>query len=370
MPRRRKKSGEKRLTSLEILALLGDQDKYMKDQGKNIIVNADKIGDPLKGCGKCGCPIDLREMEKCPECNINMIDVIGDTQSSYGAVYKITFGNSDKPKKAALKILPHEYFGRTGRINAYESNENEIKITNKLSELVMKGKCDCFPILYYGYECNDKHVMISELAWGDLSVYIRKYLLEGSFDYKLSILINILIKIVKSIKIMQEHNIIHNDLSIGNVLVKEDPTDRPLKAVFLIHDFGRAKESSDENIKVNMKLDILYFISTLWYYLFQNKQEDMTGELDKINDYIDTVGVDDLDKIIIYLEEMKSSIGVRASYGRKKSKRKKTKKSKRKKTKKSKRKKTKKSKRQKKKKSKRKKTKKSKRQKKKSKKED
>ena len=105
------------------------------------------------------------EMEECPECNINKIESIGDTQSSHGAVYKITFGNSDKPKKAALKILPHEYFDRTGRINAYKSNENEIKITNILSELVINDECDCFPILYYGYECNDKHVMISELAW-------------------------------------------------------------------------------------------------------------------------------------------------------------------------------------------------------------
>jgi serine/threonine protein kinase len=92
-------------------------------------------------------------------------------------------------------------------------------------------------------------ILISEIAWGDLRQYIRKNRTNrtnrtnkttGTEDQ----LIYLLQQIIKGIITLQQHNIIHNDLHTGNILIIISNNENELLP--LIHDFGESVMISSE----------------------------------------------------------------------------------------------------------------------------
>jgi serine/threonine protein kinase len=221
------------------------------------------------------------------KCNLEVKKRIG-SESIAGYVFELKSVNK---LKMAAKIIPNE-------LTTIDEITNEIKIATYLSSLVLTNQTIYFPIVYGVYECDNtiyssllkilnnnilskiiyKHIiktfnkdivkninnlnnqynslsikqfltnikqitkknisiddivisstiLISELAWGDLRQYTKQKNIESQ-------LIFLLHHIIKAIIVFQQHNIIHNDLHTGNILILMDDKKTLLP---LIHDFG------------------------------------------------------------------------------------------------------------------------------------
>lgn len=221
------------------------------------------------------------------DCNlINVIKRIGSSSIS-AEVYLLNSGNFN----FVGKILP------ITNEKSVSENENEIKIATKASELILNGESEYFPIVYGSSMCPDtkwdkkskfyedssnyflkqhlsdklevqlptlkkqltsnlkkdelievynkitnlekykihSHVLLSELAWGDLG----QFLSLGKITEK--IWDEIVEQILLGINDMQEKiGIVHNDLHEGNVLIYFMMEDDDLYLNCLIHDFGKS----------------------------------------------------------------------------------------------------------------------------------
>ena len=211
--------------------------------------------------------------------NINVIERIG-SESSEGEVYRI-------------QIEGQEYAGKIMPINsAYsiEKNENEISIAKELSGLKY------FPIVYTSIFCSNtkynekslfledsyKYFLFEKLCeektkvcktrmkhkYKDMSIQKLRNLFDISVNISSHILISeiafsdlrqfrsgnekiwrfIILNVLKGIKYLnEEKNILHGDLHCGNVLIKVN--DKNEIQTLLIHDFGKSKRCSFENMQ-------------------------------------------------------------------------------------------------------------------------
>lgn len=103
------------------------------------------------------------------------------------------------------------------------------------------------------------HVMIMELAYGDLYQFVK----QGKFTKAIGE--KFILQTLQAIESM--HNIVHvvhNDLHIKNILVAYQLIDGALTPVPLIHDFGYAKLfNDDDEYEHERKEDIARFLRTL-----------------------------------------------------------------------------------------------------------
>jgi hypothetical protein len=170
---------------------------------------------------------------------------------------------------AALKVMP------AASADDEERNRQEIRTAIQASQLVRDGKSPYFPLVYGNADCADLdlpelprtspyymegfdevknpaiekyarasgsptgkirgQVLISELAWGDLTQYI---FMDGRLrDSKAAYLL--IEEIFMAIMDLQEHMaFLHNDLRSDNILVVVENGLRPMP---LIHDFGSSR---------------------------------------------------------------------------------------------------------------------------------
>lgn len=248
---------------------------------------------------------------------IKVKDRIG-SESSYAVVYKISlkiFKNKKQTKVvAASKIIPKLSSDSIDIIN------NEINIAKILSNAVRKKETKFFPLVYKVCECNNtiypniniynkpeiqdyvfekyltednkqsvrkymvennitndstiskliisklrkqnttinipSTILISELAWGDLRMYIKNKSTATIPLLTDQILIEIIKDIIRAIIVMQKYNIIHNDLHTGNVLMLFRKINTSFKIIPLVHDF-------DKSIIVNQLEDTDYCVDLL-----------------------------------------------------------------------------------------------------------
>lgn len=101
------------------------------------------------------------------------------------------------------------------------------------------------------------HVMISELAWGDLLTYISIYYKE--IDYLM--IINIIRQVEQALyELHYTFHVKHNDLHTGNILIKGDLTQPTL----MIHDFGKSEIYSNVvNTRSYFEQDFTHFLTKL-----------------------------------------------------------------------------------------------------------
>jgi len=212
--------------------------------------------------------------------DIKVIERIG-SLSAEGEVYRVIF----KEVEYAGKIMP------INSVLSYRKNENEISIAKEMSQDVISGKTEYFPIVYASGFCKNtkysekslfiedsyryflfekicanetsackkrminkykdtskkeleeifinvdidisSHIMISSMAFSDLRELsnLRTVNLEA-WDF-------IIISVLKAIKYMnEEKSILHNDLHLGNILILIN--DSNILVNPLIHDFGKS----------------------------------------------------------------------------------------------------------------------------------
>ncbi len=89
----------------------------------------------------------------------------------------------------------------------------------------------------------EAHILISEMAWGDMGNYIKAGLLISPRHAYLFIE-----EVMRGIIALQDNlSLIHTDLHLENVLVRlvEDGVKGDMRPMALIHDFGRAESSTN-----------------------------------------------------------------------------------------------------------------------------
>jgi hypothetical protein len=101
------------------------------------------------------------------------------------------------------------------------------------------------------------HILFSELAYCDLKYYIETY--EPSVK-DIKIIVKNIFKAIRDMH-MKLH-IVHNDLHLGNILIKS--LDNPIP---LIHDFGKSYKSEFIS-EYDRKDDLLHFLNKLTMYNF------------------------------------------------------------------------------------------------------
>lgn len=102
------------------------------------------------------------------------------------------------------------------------------------SEIEAKLGCD---IVFSQAKSFPAHILVSEMAWGDLNSFCKQYSLS---DENWGKFINM---IFSGIICLQKHlSIVHNDLHFGNVLVFMNFNN----IIPLIHDFGRSEKISEK----------------------------------------------------------------------------------------------------------------------------
>lgn len=164
------------------------------------------------------------------ECNFDIVERIG-SPSTAGIVYKLKNGH-------ALKIMP------IIDMNSISDNEREIMIATIASDsespyflrVYGSGSCEnfiyskheeTFRILSLAYDGKcEVNYLISELGLMDLNSWMTRY-----DEDMVPVFVR---EVIEGIIWLQEHNIIHSDLHIYNVLIVK--RDNRLSAC--IHDFG------------------------------------------------------------------------------------------------------------------------------------
>jgi len=183
------------------------------------------------------------------------------------------------------------------------------------------------------------HIIISELASMDLRQYV--FLNRNSKEIISNIKwLKIFDNVLHGIKDLQKHNILHNDLHMGNVLMlnKNLQNSDEIDTTWLIHDFGKSIILSEWTVPYRRQ-DVLKFIEefestkckTSEMAEFVNRLKIKANQIDNNEEYMDIL-------IEYFNAERKTFVGGGFNKKSKKSKKsKRTKKSKRSKTKKSKR---------------------------------
>jgi hypothetical protein len=103
------------------------------------------------------------------------------------------------------------------------------------------------------------NIMISELGTMDLRQYVLynrdMHKIISNYDW-----FKIFENVLNGIRDLQKHNILHNDLHMGNVLMLNKNESGTLITTWLIHDFGKSK-ILEEWSPCTRKQDVLQFIS-------------------------------------------------------------------------------------------------------------
>jgi serine/threonine protein kinase len=244
---------------------------------------------------------------KQPSTDIHIIRRIG-TDSGSGEVYEIEY----RGKRAVMKILPID------SMTSETTNLNEIEIASFVSQKVINGETVHFPVVFsYATECQDisinpdisistilrnsfenmklfsivkqlqssleqkkygnnvavhrnkilelaetrdivahpsVSILISEIVWGDLNAYIKRY------NPDLETMKIIISDILKGIDEMHSMGIYHGDMHTGNVLIVLDNKGDYYQS--LIHDFGRSSMGYiSDNESLNDRINILESIA-------------------------------------------------------------------------------------------------------------
>lgn len=236
-------------------------------------------------------------------CDITPEERIG-SESTMGEVYKW--------REIAVKIMPI-INNKSLQNNIYESN-----LALEASNLVIEGKSRYFPLVYNWVLCestlfynhqNSKfsnksidyqktkelqsNLLFSELAYSDLKNYALKLeyiILEEEID-------EVILQVFKGVRDLQlHHNIIHNDLHLGNILLLYNPKVYGIHV--LIHDFGRSLK-----VKVlgnnQRKKDIITFIIAI-------RELRREPHLKKVIDFIS----ESLDNVLEIIEESTSNFPI------------------------------------------------------------
>ena len=131
-------------------------------------------------------------------------------------------------------------------------------------------------------------ILIYELAWGDLRSYIN---ITNKLTVNIPILtdiklIEIIKDVIKAIITMQKHNIIHNDLHTGNILIlAKKSKNNPLKIIPLVHDFGKSEVIVYNNREYST--DIVNFLRLLLLEIENNKKfKNTISYIIKLNTFI------------------------------------------------------------------------------------
>jgi len=124
------------------------------------------------------------------------------------------------------------------------------------------------------------NILISELANMDLKQFIEIHLNENKIIQD-DVWINIFMQVLNGINDLQNNNIIHEDLHLGNVLllIKNN------NFTCLIHDFGSSKIKDVDNFnwtENDRSFDILKFIDSILNYHFGNNMVSTDTMSEKI----------------------------------------------------------------------------------------
>lgn len=258
------------------------------------------------------------------KCNINTNKRIG-SESTMAQVFEVEINNYP----IAVKVLP------IISKESYSQIENEVNLARLASNLVINEESIYFPIVFGGNLCEetyfysgayayyeksrrfqeyeyllsltndekkisqilaykkkfvDASIASRDLSLGPISLTgkVKSYLLFSelaSYDLKYYLQHNPLtIELIKDIfkAIYDLHtklNIVHNDLHLGNILIKGNPDFlTPGNPVPLIHDFGKSY-ISDFSSEYDRKDDLLHLL---------NKLIELDNNPGKIKDYLNS----------------------------------------------------------------------------------
>lgn len=244
------------------------------------------------------------------KCKVDVKNRIG-SESTMAQVFKVKIDN----KEIAAKVLP------IMNNSSIKNNEKEIELTLEASELVKNKKSKYFPKVYgfvfckethfYGDKYYEKsrrfqefdyllsltkdsniiekikdnkkkfieadivakkifpelniifsgkvqsHILFSELAYCDLKYYLETY------EPPIKDIKKLVKEVLLAIKDMHmKLHIVHNDLHLGNILLKSPDNLQPL-----IHDFGKSYKSDFES-EYDRKDDLIHFLNKLTMYNF------------------------------------------------------------------------------------------------------
>lgn len=203
------------------------------------------------------CPCMFPDDYASETCNRNnghfeVLSRIG-TESSAAEVFRVRMVDmGGHVLEVAAKVMP-----------ATAENATEIEFAQEMGEeegfLPILGVSFCAEARFHaqskfsGFSGDGVTVLFSKLAWGDL-VFLSKAKIFEADQW-----IDLLEQVVWGIDTLQEHNILHGDLHMANVLVNLEG-DELIDT--WIHDFGRSERIEDWNIK-NRIADLVMFFKSL-----------------------------------------------------------------------------------------------------------
>jgi hypothetical protein len=180
------------------------------------------------------------------------------SDSKYGAVYSVKYGKKPKLYIVAAKLLC---------VN--ESNNRELMILKKLTNLVLKGKTIHLPIMYFNIKiektekiknellpdvikyCNNFHICFNEMFAGDLKMMMN------SKKQNLNFIKNTITQIFLSISTFTTYSkYMHKDAHWGN---------------FLYHNVQKGGYFYYKVNNIDIYLENIGFIWVIWDYGFAKK---------------------------------------------------------------------------------------------------
>ena len=103
-------------------------------------------------------------------------------------------------------------------------------------------------------KCLPMDVMTSELLWGDLDTFIKENLYQDQLPRILSQVFGIM-------KILVNDNIVHDDLHLGNVLLRKEKIGKDVVFTPVVHDFGTTSDVIDQSDSIRDVSRFLYAFS-------------------------------------------------------------------------------------------------------------
>lgn len=128
------------------------------------------------------------------------------------------------------------------------------------------------------------YVMLSELAWGDIGDFFKKY--GNKINHE--IWDKLLLQMLYAVNDLHKLGVYHGDLHIHNLLIMFKQEKDKIETLTLIHDFGKSqklKELTTQDRKHDLELMISGLIEKSDYYNVPNK---ILGKLVKMKEIIDS----------------------------------------------------------------------------------
>ena len=199
----------------------------------------------------------------------SIIKMIG--EGRYGIAYLAV---NDKNEKVVVKQLKKNMIDKTKDKIFYEE------------QILSNLKYSCFPKFIANFADNDKVGYILEYVEGDVfETIIRK----GKYKFTRNIIYDICKKLLDLVEILHKNNIVHRDVRLPNVILKEN------NELALI-DFGLARFIDEKNRE---QIDYWYIGDFLVHLYYSSYEEDSNEENDEEEPWYEELDLNHDEKIFL-----------------------------------------------------------------------